>query len=173
MAIDVTPGGATADGYISLIDADAYHADRVDNDAWDAADDAIKETAIKNATRLLDLKDWRGEITFELGALRWPRTGIRNLDRITLDGTILPRFLENATAEWAFILIRDGDPLSDPDSAGISKLKVDVIEIEFETGAGGAGSNPTQEPQGTPRSVAIIIAPYVLGSPFSMRVVRT
>jgi hypothetical protein len=173
MAIDVTPGGPDADGYVSLIDADAYHADRVDNDVWDTATDPDKETAIKNATRLLDLKDWRGELTFELGALRWPRTGIRNLDRNTLDGTLIPTFLENATAEWAFILLRDGDPLADPDSAGISALKVDVIEIEFETGAGGAANNPTQEPQGTPRSVAVIIAPYVLGSPFSMRVVRT
>lgn len=169
MAIDTTPGGVTADGYVSVADADAYHATRVDNDAWDAADTATKETAIKNATRLLDLLNWKGTKTFEDGALRWPREGIRNLDRLELGSTTIPVFLEQATAEYAFVLIRDGDVTATPGSAGLERVKVDVIELEFDVDS----NNPTQKPTGTPDSVVPMIAPYIAGSPFTMRTVRT
>jgi hypothetical protein len=154
---------------VSEADADAYHINRVDNDAWDAADTATKETAIKNATRLLDLLQWKGSKYFEDGALRWPRESIYDLDGIALAVDTIPGFLEDATAEYAFVLLRDGDVTADPGSAGLERLKVDVIELEFDT----ERSNPTQKSQGTPDSVLAIIQPYLLTSAFAMRVVRT
>ncbi len=169
MAIDTTPGGTTSDGYVSEADADAYHADRVDNAAWDTADTATKETAIKHATRLLDLLDWVGTKTVETGSLRWPREGVYDLDDIELDSTTIPAWLEDANAEWAFVLIRDGDPLATPSSAGLERLKLDVIELEFDS----TGNNPSQKPQGTPDSVLAIITPYLSSGPFTMSVVRT
>jgi hypothetical protein len=169
MAIDTTPGGASADGYVSEADADAYHTDRVDNDAWDTATTLQKETAIKNATRLLDLLQWKGSKYFEDGALRWPREGVYDLDGIMLAVDTIPTFLENATAEYAFVLLRDGDVTAAPGSAGLEKLKVDVIELEFDT----ERNNPTQKSQDTPDSVLAIIQPYLASSAFAMRVVRT
>jgi hypothetical protein len=169
MAIDTTPGGASADGYVSEADADAYHATRVDNDAWTAADTATKETAIKNATRLLDLLKWKGSKTFEAGALRWPREGVYDLDGLAIDDQTIPTWLEQATAEYAFVLIRDGDVTATPGSAGLERVKVDVIELEFDT----ERSNPTQKAGGTPDSVIAMIAPYLQGSPFTLRVIRT
>lgn len=169
MAIDTTPGGASADGYISLADAETYHANRVDNEAWDAADDPTKEQAIKNATMLLDLLEWKGTKTYEDGALRWPRDSVYDRDDLALDATTIPRFLERATAEWAFVLLRDGDTTAPPGSSGLSAVKVDVIELEFDT----AQQSATQEAQGTPDSVQAIIAFYLQGSPFTMKVVRT
>jgi hypothetical protein len=169
MAIDTTPGGAAADGYVSEADADAYHLTRVDNDAWDTADTATKETAIKNATRLLDLLQWKGSKTFESGSLRWPREGVYDLDGLLVDEQIIPGWLENATAEYAFVLLRDGDVTATPGSAGLERVKVDVIELEFDT----ERSNATQKAQGTPDSVLAMVAPYLSGSPFTLRVIRT
>lgn len=169
MAIDTTPGGTTADGYVSEADADAYHLNRVDNDVWDAALTADKETAIKQATRLLDLLQWKGSKTYDEGALRWPRDGVYDLDGIELDSTTIPVWLENATAEYAFVLLRDGDPTTVPGSAGLERVKVDVIELEFDT----ERSNPTQKATGTPDSVLPMIQAYLASSPMTMRVVRS
>lgn len=169
MAINTTPGDAAADGYVSEADADAYMLTRVGTSTWDSATTAEKEAAIKHATRLLDLLDWVGDKYFDDGALRWPRDGVTDPDGITLDNSTIPVFLENATAEYALVLIRDGDITANPSSAGLERIKVDVIELEYDT----TGSNPTQNPEALPDSVMSMIEFYLRGSLFAMSTYRT
>ena len=100
MAIDTTPGGSSADAYVSEAEAEAYHQSRVDNLAWVEADSATRETAIKMATRLLDLLEWRGTKTFFLeGALRWPREGLSDRDGVALEPTSILGKLRLARTE--------------------------------------------------------------------------
>ena len=51
----------------------------------------------------------------------------------------------------------------------VRELLADDFELEFDT----ERSNPTQKAGGTPDSVIAMIAPYLQGSPFTLRVIRT
>lgn len=64
MALDATVGGANANSYLTVAEADAYFAARLHSDVWDALSegegegegDSTKEAALIWATRLFDSK---------------------------------------------------------------------------------------------------------------------
>lgn len=103
MALDTTVGGASADSYVSLVDADAYHLDH-GNAAWTGAT-ADKEAALRRGTSWID-----GYYRFRFPgkktggrsqALEWPRSGAVDHDGISLDSASLPPELLRATSEAA------------------------------------------------------------------------
>lgn len=130
----VTTAGATnANAYCTTDEYDSYFesktnvASSVINVSYEN-----KKAGIVWATRLLDERvDWIGVKTSETQALRWPRIGAVDRDGYTISQSTIPVFLKNATAELAGYLIRS-DRTDDPDSAGIRRLRADVIEIEFD-----------------------------------------
>lgn len=117
MALVVTPGSATADSYISVADADAYHF-KMGNTAWESADAIAKEEALRRGTRYIDARyryRWRGQRTSGRDqALEWPRAyatgslypsyrywGDWPATNLTIEDDELPVELKNATAEAA------------------------------------------------------------------------
>lgn len=57
MALDATPGGLTSDSYLTVADADAIAASQglgEASTAWLAADDGVKEKALRRATSEID-----------------------------------------------------------------------------------------------------------------------
>lgn len=72
--LDATVAGASADSYVTLVDAEAYFAARVGVDAWDAlATDEDKERVLRQATRHIDRLRFRGCKLTTAQALQFPR----------------------------------------------------------------------------------------------------
>lgn len=127
-------GSEDANTYVLEVDADLYHAARLHNDAWLTADSPTKEAALQWATRLLDTNTtWKGQRATIDQKLDWPRFGVTDKDGYYIDTQIIPVELENATSELAFWLIKSDRLEASASPDGFSKVKVDVIEVEFDS----------------------------------------
>ena len=113
--------------FCSLLEADAYHGRRLNNDTWRTATEDTRTSALFHATDILHRQKWMGIPTSYSQALAWPREFIPN--RISLNqgfsgdivhvnadtpeslsfeylsATSIPQFLKDATAELANYLI--------------------------------------------------------------------
>jgi hypothetical protein len=131
MALDATPNGSSADSYVSVSDADAYHATHLYATDWTSATEANKEIALKMATRILDEKtDWSGSRATSTQALAWGRTNVTD-DGQAVSSTIVPQPIKNATAEFARNLISN-DLTGDAQGKGLTSLEVGSIKLNFD-----------------------------------------
>jgi len=165
IAFDATVGGANANSYATVAQADAYSLANLNRSAWLTATDTIKQTALTMATRLLDERiRWNGSKVTSAQRLRWPRMNTYNADGEAVGSTVIPEGVTNATAELAFWLIT-GDRVADQDNAKLSRIKLDVLELEFKDGA---------QTQAIPDSVLEMLQPYGedLFNPISVGLVR-
>lgn len=113
MAIDTTIGGASADSYLSVAEADAYAAADLGRNAtaWAEAQTDTKERALKRATRDLSrIAGYTGARWSFDQALVFPRS--IDLDPVT-GLPVLPVPLKNATAEQAMYVIRNANVIDD------------------------------------------------------------
>jgi hypothetical protein len=94
--IEATPGGATANSYVTLAEAEAYFATRLGAEPWTMADAATRESALRMATRALERLRWPGARQSTAQALSWPRTGVAGV----ADG-VLPQAVRDAQCEEA------------------------------------------------------------------------
>lgn len=106
--LDATVGGASANAYATLAEANAYYADRPPlstfgvQTTWGKAANVEKTAALLWSTKLLDrLIVWTGQVVTYTQALQWPRFGMsyRNGDAVPIDA--IPADLKDATAEYA------------------------------------------------------------------------
>lgn len=132
MPLDTTPKGPAANSYASLVEADAYHASRAHNAEWTAATVAEKEVALQWAARLLDQERWLGHRSDELQRLRWPRAYVIDPDGYVIDPDIVPRFLKEAQAELALLLLR-ADRTAESGTEGFSRIKVGSLELDVDS----------------------------------------
>ncbi len=131
MALDATPSGTSSDSYVSVLDADAYHATHLYSSTWTDASEANKEIALKMATRILDEKiDWSGIRATSTQALSWGRTGITD-DGLSVSSAIVPQAIKNATSEFAKHLL-SGDTTGNADGKGLTSLSVGSISLTFD-----------------------------------------
>jgi hypothetical protein len=130
-----TPGASDANTYCTLSDANTYFQSRLHKTAWEDAGSTEKNAALVWATRLLDeLVIWNGSKTVDDGALKWPRSGVRDTDGILFEENAIPTWLEQATAEFAFHLLSEDRTLeTNRDLKGLRKVSVDVISIIVDT----------------------------------------
>jgi hypothetical protein len=139
--LDATISVASANSYATIAEADDYHDGRVSTYTadWTGAATEIKEDALMEATRLLDLYvAWNGtksDITFTSGIpdqpLAWPRSGVVGPEGETWPATVIPVWLKIATAELARSIIakeRTKEPIR-----GIDRIKTGEVEIDFDT----------------------------------------
>jgi len=135
VALIVTPGAVDADSYATVAEADAYHATHLYASDWTSAVTATKEKALQMAARLLDGMPgaWTGAAAASDQALRWPRTGMLNIDGFSIDETEVPVRLKNAQAEFARQLIA-GDRTGDNSivAQGITSLTAGPVSLSFK-----------------------------------------
>lgn len=131
MAIVVEDGTGKVDGetYISVADADTYHAARNTAVAWAAVPDvATKEAHLRDATIYLDSHyeaRFGGRRANELQALACPRAKwLTRSDRFVDSATIPPQ-IQNATAELAHQRI--SGPLMAVASTATGTAQVDEV----------------------------------------------
>lgn len=151
LVLDATPAGAAANAYCTAAEGDAYHASRGFNTEWTAALTGAKELAIVWATRQLDQMEWKGSNRHPYAsgqALRFPRAGLVDRDFVRIDPDVIPQWLKNATAEWAFYLLKD-DRTDDAGGLVPQDVKIGSLSIS------GLRRNPI------PASVLEIISPWL------------
>ena len=125
-------GLSNANSYISLADADAYFTNRLGASAWYVASQEVKAQGLITASRLLDQEViWRGDLAVTTSALRWPRNYVYNGEGVLLDNDSVPTAVKNATCELALWLMAE-DRFVERSGIGLKRLKVDVIELEFD-----------------------------------------
>jgi hypothetical protein len=146
-----TSGASNANAYVSLADANTYNSDeRLHNSEWTSASTSDREASIIWATKLLDQVDWSGWKTDSSQALRYPRAYVWDLDGYPFDSTVIPNWLEDATADLAYHLVVT-DRTADPDTKGLAALNAGSVKVDVDK---------FDALSQLPRSVKLIIKPY-------------
>ena len=164
LVVEDGTGVLNANGYCSVDFANTYNDQHPHGDAWVTFGTADKQRAIIMATRLLDEEvNWYGSPTYNLASsvtnsnqtakvqyLRFPRSGMVDMDGYTLDHLSVPTFLKNATAELARYLAST-DRTAEPDTQGFGSVKLGSLTVAIDK---------YDNPPILPRSVKAIIQPY-------------
>lgn len=133
MAIDATPGSATANSYITLVDAQAYFDTRLNTDAWE--DSSLQEEALLQACLRLEQYDYVGVVVTDTQILKWPRMFNDEGDLIrNYPINAVPMPIKQAQCELALALLDLG---SESVAAGtVSSLKIgNSVEVKYATGS--------------------------------------
>jgi hypothetical protein len=137
VALDPTVGGASANSYASLAEADAFMGDRLNADAWTEAGEVsppIQEAALITAARRLDQEPWAWSKASTDQALEFPRAGQTDKNGTSVDTDGVPTWLKNAQIELALAMLGE-DLLENTGLEGMKRVKVDVLEFEPVAGA--------------------------------------
>ena len=115
-------GYSNTNSYLEIVDADEIISNYGNSALWLAATDDAKETALRQATRYLDLHYlWSGYKVAQDQALQWPRYEMYDEDGWLVDYTVIPNRLKEACAYLAIKVI-DGNTLLE-DFVNNSKVK--------------------------------------------------
>ena len=109
--IDATLGGASANSYVTLADANSYFESVPNSSTWTDKTDDQKNRALISATRWIDALSFYGDRCSETQALKWPREDYK-VDGIELACTLIPVGIEVATYELARALANDTDAIT-------------------------------------------------------------
>ena len=137
MALDITPGSATANSFATLDEFETYHENRYPQNTWfaSATDDQKEAALIAAARELAAYFQWTGAAVDDVQALTWPRTGMlsrNNFPIPTSGATSIPIDLKNAQCEFA-IQLGSGDLISenDPLEKGITSIRAGDVAVTF------------------------------------------
>lgn len=143
-AIVATAGASNANSYLTVAAADTIANGMIGTLAWTTASADDKARALITATNGLETLSWVGERSSDTQALSWPRSDASCGDKTIADDDI-PRELELATFDLANALLDNptllrSAPANESLVTGIpnrdlSRLKLDVLEIEWATGS--------------------------------------
>ena len=161
VTIDATAGGASANSYLTLADAQAI-VDGVGEDAdvtaWASATTDQTNRALYTATQRLDRERFIGARATNTQALQWPRTGVRRPDtyvntysvgfpfRISEDyfsETEIPDQIKRAQIELAVYLHNNTDGISLSGLNDFKNVQIGSLNVTPDkTGAVGADHVP-------------------------------
>lgn len=132
LEVEEGEGLSTATSYASVAFADDYMQANIQNTAWAEQDTETKQNLLMWASRYLDQRAvWNGKRAKATSGLRWPRIGVHDRDGTLIEQDEIPQQLQEAVVEMArYLLVSDRALERGQD--GLKRLKVDVIEIEFD-----------------------------------------
>lgn len=164
LVVEDGTGKPDAEAYMSVADADAYHAAR-GNAAWAALDEPAKEAALRKGADFMGQAyggQWQGARVSATQALDWPRSGVVAYG-FDVASDVVPAAVARANAEFA-LRASTGELLADQ-SRLTKREKVGPIEVEYADYATAATTYP---------AVNGLLAPFLSGSGGAFRkVVRT
>lgn len=144
VVIDATVGGAAANSYITLAEAENYAQTELDISAWTGATTDRKNRSLVSATRYIDFLQFIGERASTTQALDWPRSDVETSER-TYPSNAIPSEIKRATFDVALALLQEivvvgkqkGTKSLIPGipNDSLKRLKLDVMEIEWRTDA--------------------------------------
>lgn len=135
--LDATVGGAAANSYVTLVDAEAYFASRRDDAAWESASEDEKVEALIMATARLEEEDFAGLPVYpptgtspsQTQALKWPRWGAKTPDGYQYLSTVIPQPLKDACCELALVLLNT-DLFADTGLEGFEELNLGPLKLK-------------------------------------------
>jgi len=161
ITLDATVGGANANTYLTLSDADDIVDGLVEDSdviAWASATDDQKNRALYTAAQRLDRERYLGARVTDTQALQWPRTGVRKPDtyintyavgfpfRITTDyftDTEIPDQVKKAQAILAVYLNNNKDGIGLSGLEDYKNVKIGSLDVTPDkSGAVGADRIP-------------------------------
>ena len=156
---------ANANALVSVADADQIMENFGASTDWSGAVQAVKEAAIREATRFLDINYvWAGYKVDEDQTCQWPRYDMYDEDGYTVDFDIVHRLVKEACAYLALQVVEGDTLLEDFENKSKVKKTKDVIgplteEREYVVG---------ETPEKTYTVVEKLITPFIInGSTFN------
>lgn len=161
LVVETGAGDPTAESYLSVAGADAYHAAHGDPAAWSGATTGTKEAALRAATQYVDdkyAKRWKGQRKTLEQALRWPRYQVY-VETFLLDNTTIPQKLKDAVAVAALAHV-NGAPLfvTESSTQALTSESIQVGQLSISESYAGAKSAQPSIPQ-VPALLADLIEP--------------
>lgn len=159
ISIDATVGGANANSYLTLNNAQAIidgFVQDADVTAWASATTDQKNRALFTATQRLDRERFLGARATDTQALQWPRTGVRKPDtyintyavgfpfRITTDyytDTEIPQQVQYAQVVLAVYLHNNPDGIGLSGLEDYKNVKIGSIDVTPNLGYGAVGAD--------------------------------
>lgn len=135
-ALVTEPGAPTANSYATLAEATAY-AEGLTGPAarnWLALDPDAKARSLITAAIRLDQEDYRGRKRSHDQALKWPRSGAKDVDGWLYPSDEVPQVVKAAQCDLA-IGYGDSDPYAGGDLDGYSAVKIGPLSIDLRAGA--------------------------------------
>ena len=161
VTIDATAGGADANSYMTLSEADTFVEAMIsssDVSKWTTGNDDSRNRALAAAAQRLDRERFLGARATDTQALQWPRTGVRKPDtyvntyatgfpfRISDDyftDTEIPDQVKRAQIEMAVYLKNNVDGISLGGLEDFKNVKIGSLDVTPDkTGAIGADRVP-------------------------------
>ena len=161
VTIDATAGGANANSYITLAEADTFVEAMIsssDVSKWTTGNDDTRNRALTAAAERLDRERFLGARATDTQARQWPRTGVRKPDtyvntfstgfpfRISDDyytDTEIPDQVKRAQIELAVYLKNNVDGISLAGLEDFKSVKIGSLQVTPDkTGAIGADRVP-------------------------------
>ena len=161
VTIDATAGGADANSYMTLSEADTFVEAMIsssDVSKWTTGNDDSRNRALTAAAQRLDRERFLGARATDTQALQWPRTGVRKPDtyvntyatgfpfRISDDyftDTEVPDQVKRAQIEMAVYLKNNVDGISLGGLEDFKNVKIGSLDVTPDkTGAIGADRVP-------------------------------
>jgi len=161
VSIDATAGGASANSYMTLAEADTFVEAMIsssDVSKWTTGNDDTRNRALAAAAQRLDRERFLGARATDTQALQWPRTGVRKPDtyvntyatgfpfRISDDyftDTEIPDQVKRAQIEMAVYLKNNVDGISLGGLEDFKNVKIGNLDVTPDkTGAIGADRVP-------------------------------
>lgn len=157
MAIDATVGGASANSYETLAEANTFFADeRLPLTPPWVASGAYNAQALIMATRGLDLlldgkrvlvrpasgtayyvvrRTWTGAPATTTQRLAWPRIGMFTANGVAISASVIPKELKDAESEFAGQLLGTDRTLdSDVIVQGVTSVRAGSVSVSFKDG---------------------------------------
>lgn len=133
MALDATPGSATANSYSTVVEFKAYWTGRPQGAAALALTDPQIEASLEWATILEDASyNWTGSPVDDVQALNWPRNGMLTKNGFVIGPTVIPVQLKNSVNQLAGDLAA-ADRAADNDALkqGITGITAGPVSLQF------------------------------------------
>ena len=128
MPLDSEVGGASANSYASVADADAYFSESFGKGLWTGSTD--KEALLITASRSLDqYMSWDGVKSDDAQTMEWPRIGAFDKTGKMYAGDAIPMPVKFATYELAYYMLQNGG-LSFQEQS-VDQVKVGSVAVKF------------------------------------------
>ena len=139
--------------YATVIEADAYFADRLDADAWTSADATIKAKALVTASGQLDQMSWVGVAVSSTQKLAFPRALSYFEPKLgqTVSISGIPDRVLTALYELALHMVSNEGLLDSVSS--VQSLSIDTIRLDT-----------IQQVERIPTTVRMLVKPLLINS---------
>lgn len=114
--------------YVTQAEANTYFTDRLNSDTWTNATDTEKDSALIQATQIIEQREFLGYKTTQAQLLKFPRYGLL-YEGYDVPSDTVPKRVKDAVCELAIWCLTE-DYTEPDDLANYKTIKIAVIEVE-------------------------------------------